>query len=102
MTSGATSFATRLAEVGADVEAELEALLTLAPRPGERARPERLMNAMRHGALGGGKRLRPFLTIETARALGCSTGTVKSTASKALAHLREVFLPTSQPEVCEP
>ena len=25
---------------------------------------------MRHGVLGGGKRLRPFLTIETARALG--------------------------------
>jgi farnesyl diphosphate synthase len=72
MTAGATGFATRLAEVGADVEAELEALLTLAPRPGERARPERLMNAMRHGALGGGKRLRPFLTIETARALGLS------------------------------
>lgn len=28
------------------------------------------MAAMRHGALGGGKRLRPFLTIETARLLG--------------------------------
>jgi farnesyl diphosphate synthase len=68
----AAAFATRLAEAGADVEAALEALLTLAPRPGEYARPERLMNAMRHGALGGGKRLRPFLTIETARALGVS------------------------------
>src|SRR5919112_1831901 len=28
------------------------------------------MAAMRHAALGGGKRLRPFLTIETARLLG--------------------------------
>jgi farnesyl diphosphate synthase len=32
------------------------------------------MSAMRHGVLGGGKRLRPFLTIETARALGPADG----------------------------
>jgi len=37
---------------------------------GEIARPPRLMAAMRHAALGGGKRLRPFLAIETARLLG--------------------------------
>ena len=50
--------------------------------------------------------LRYFLDLtesETAKALGCSTGTVKSNAAKALAHLREAFLPTSPPtEVCEP
>jgi RNA polymerase sigma-70 factor (sigma-E family) len=50
--------------------------------------------------------LRYFLDLtesETARALGCSTGTVKSNASKALTHLRESFIPTTQPtEVCEP
>ena len=40
------------------------------PRPGEPARPERLIQAMRYATLGGGKRLRPFLTVETARALG--------------------------------
>ena len=36
---------------------------------GETARPRRLVEAMRYAALGGGKRLRPFLVIETARAL---------------------------------
>lgn len=49
--------------------------------------------------------LRYFLDLtepETARALGCSTGTVKSNASKGLAHLREVFVPTlPQTEVPE-
>jgi farnesyl diphosphate synthase len=59
-----------LADVGATVESALEALLAGTARPGELARPPRLMEAMRYGVLGGGKRLRPFLTIETARALG--------------------------------
>ena len=39
-------------------------------RPGEIARPPRLMAAMRHATLAGGKRLRPFLVVETARLLG--------------------------------
>ena len=33
---------------------------------GEIARPERLLAAMRHGVLNGGKRLRPFLVMESA------------------------------------
>ena len=36
-------------------------LLDDRPRSGEIARPQRLMAAMRHGVLNGGKRLRPFL-----------------------------------------
>ena len=64
------AFASRLAEVAAEVETALEALLTPEARPGELARPERLLAAMRYGLLGGGKRLRPFLTIEAAWALG--------------------------------
>ena len=44
--------------------------MSFEPKPGEPARPKRLMEAMRYATLGGGKRLRPFLTVETARALG--------------------------------
>ena len=64
-------FAARLAVVGREVEAALAARLggQLAAE-GEPAIPERLAAAMRHAALGGGKRLRPFLLIETARLLG--------------------------------
>ena len=65
-----TAFPDRLAALAAQTEALLVRLLSDAVRPGEIARPERLLAAMRHGALGGGKRLRPFLTVETARLLG--------------------------------
>ena len=64
------AFAARLAECQAAIERELEILLSLEPKPGEPARPKRLIEAMRYATLGGGKRLRPFLTVETARALG--------------------------------
>ena len=65
-----SAFAARLAECQAGIESELEILLQLEPKSGEPARPKRLIEAMRHATLGGGKRLRPFLTVETARALG--------------------------------
>jgi len=65
-----STFAARLAETGAAIELELEIVLGAEPRPGESARPARLIAAMRYATLGGGKRLRPFLTVETARALG--------------------------------
>ncbi|KQU72984.1 farnesyl-diphosphate synthase [Aminobacter sp. DSM 101952] len=48
------------------VEAELRLLLDERILPGEIARPGHLMAAMRHGALNGGKRLRPFLVLESA------------------------------------
>ena len=63
-------FSKRLNAVAESVEAALDALLSPAALPGEIVRPKRVLDAMRYGALGGGKRLRPFLTIETARALG--------------------------------
>ncbi|TGV29900.1 polyprenyl synthetase family protein, partial [Mesorhizobium sp. M8A.F.Ca.ET.142.01.1.1] len=50
----------------AAVEAELRRILDARPLSGEIARPERLMAAMRHGVLNGGKRLRPFLVMESA------------------------------------
>src|ERR1700691_4520378 len=65
-----SAFAARLAESQGSIERELEILLELKPKPGEPARPKRLIEAMRYAPLGGGKRLRPFLTVETARALG--------------------------------
>ena len=64
------AFTTRLSEAARTVEASLEALLSDKAAPGEIARPPRLMAAMRHAALGGGKRLRPLLTIEAARLFG--------------------------------
>lgn len=65
-----SAFAARLAEAQGSVERELDILLSLKPKPGEPARPKRLIEAMRYATLGGGKRLRAFLAIETARALG--------------------------------
>lgn len=45
----------------------LDAKLSNHIETGEIARPPRLIAAMRHGVLNGGKRLRPFLVVETAR-----------------------------------
>ena len=55
----ATAFLTRLKQVAGEVEALLDRLLGEASLPGEIARPARLLAAMRHGVLAGGKRLRP-------------------------------------------
>ncbi len=60
------SFELKLNDVAAQVEEALEGLLSPQARAGETRRPARLLAAMRHAALGGGKRLRPFLTLETA------------------------------------
>ncbi|MFD1982543.1 polyprenyl synthetase family protein [Mesorhizobium newzealandense] len=50
----------------AAVEVLLRRLLDDRALSGEIARPDRLMAAMRHGVLNGGKRLRPFLVMESA------------------------------------
>ncbi len=63
-------FAARLVAVAEATESMLDALLQPHLLPGEKTRPERLLEAMRYGALGGGKRLRPFLVVETARLFG--------------------------------
>ena len=65
MDAGAT-FRQRLEAVATDIEGLLDRLLGAQPLAEERARPKRLMDAMRHVSLGGGKRLRPFLVVETA------------------------------------
>jgi farnesyl diphosphate synthase len=66
----ATDFAHRLTAVATETEALLDRLLDGAVLPGETARPRRLLEAMRWSALGGGKRLRPFLVVETAALFG--------------------------------
>lgn len=63
------AFEAALSEFALRIEAGLAARLDDIPRPGETARPARLLAAMRHAALAGGKRLRPFLLVEVARLL---------------------------------
>ena len=48
----------------------LDQLLSEKALPGETFRPAAFLGAMRYASLGGGKRLRPFLLIETARLFG--------------------------------
>lgn len=60
------AFETALFVRAATMEALLRRLLDARALSGEITRPERLMAAMRHGVLNGGKRLRPFLVMESA------------------------------------
>jgi farnesyl diphosphate synthase len=59
-------FLARLDAVAAETEALLDRLLASTPVDGETSRPARLMEAMRYSSLGGGKRFRPFLVVESA------------------------------------
>ncbi len=59
-------FKLRLASRAASLESLLSALLSDHAQEGEIVRPPRLMQAIRHGVLNGGKRLRPFLVMESA------------------------------------
>src|SRR5436305_13442813 len=68
--TASAEFAQRLDQTAEDTEALLGTLLTDAPLPDEIARPKRLMDAMRYSSLGGGKRLRPFLVVESAAVFG--------------------------------
>lgn len=62
-------FQSQLASAAALVEQRLVRLLDAQAQSGT---PPRLLSAMRHGVLGGGKRFRPFLVIETAKLFGVS------------------------------
>src|SRR5215471_16514388 len=59
-------FLTRLEATAKEVDDLLDRLLTTTPVAGETARPARLMDAVRYSSLGGGKRFRPFLVVESA------------------------------------
>ena len=63
-------FQDRLAQTAAEIENLLNNILALQPAEGEIARPARLLEAMRYASLGGGKRLRPFLVVESAALFG--------------------------------
>ncbi len=63
-------FEHKLRANAAEIERSLGVLLAPGPLTGPGEPPERLLAAMRHGTLEGGKRLRPFLLTETARLLG--------------------------------
>jgi farnesyl diphosphate synthase len=66
MSDKSSPFLSRLDAVAAETEALLEALLATTPAAGELSRPGRLIEAMRYSGLGGGKRFRPFLVVESA------------------------------------
>ncbi|MGH6717280.1 MAG: polyprenyl synthetase family protein [Bradyrhizobium sp.] len=67
MTGTALSdFTTLLDRTAEQTEALLSRLLSDQVLPDETMRPKRLIEAMRYSSLGGGKRLRPFLVVESA------------------------------------
>ncbi|NLR99377.1 polyprenyl synthetase family protein [Rhizobium sp. P38BS-XIX] len=70
MDSTSSSFEHRLKDHAGKTEALLKQLLADANLDDEIVRPNRLLSAMRHGVLNGGKRLRPFLVTESAALLG--------------------------------
>ena len=70
MTGTAHDFAKRLDQTAEDTEALLGKLLSDTLEADEIARPKRLMDAMRYSSLNGGKRLRPFLVVESAAVFG--------------------------------
>src|SRR5216684_633768 len=62
----APPFSQRLSAAAAETDRLLDRLLASAPCPNEILRPQRLLDAVRYASLGGGKRIRPFLVVETA------------------------------------
>ncbi len=85
--ASASRFEGKLARSAARVEHVLEAWLGTTPLPGETARPERLMAAMRHAVLGGGKRLRPFLVLSVADLFGRDgDGALRAAGAVELVH----------------
>jgi farnesyl diphosphate synthase len=63
-------FQDRLGSIADQTERLLDRLLAPQPADGEQARPARLLEAMRYASLGGGKRFRPFLVVESANLFG--------------------------------
>ena len=77
MTANQTLFDERLAQAAQLVETRLSQVLA-GSLP---LTPPRLKDAMAHAVLGGGKRFRPFLVVESARIFGISPQAAASTAA---------------------
>ena len=87
MNKDIAEFPNQLASVAAEIEALLKQLLDDRPLEGEISRPARLAAAIRHAALDGGKRLRPFLLVETASIFDASRpGALTAGAALELVH----------------
>src|SRR6185437_10857061 len=69
-TTPSISFAAWLDETAAETDALLDRLLSEKAAAGEIMRPARLIEAIRYATLSGGKRMRPFLLVETAALFG--------------------------------
>jgi len=83
----AEDFQARLTSVADATERMLDSLLSASSLPGETFRPARLVAAMRYASLGGGKRLRPFLMVETARLFGVEgEGVLRAAAALEMIH----------------
>lgn len=65
-----TPFDAKLDATARRTERLLDQLLSAEVQPQETTRPARLLQAMHYGALNGGKRLRPFLVVESAALFG--------------------------------
>ena len=72
------TFKQRLAQAATMVEERLAAFLDAAATGGA---PPRLIEAMRHATLGGGKRFRPFLVVECASLFGVPPRAALQTAA---------------------
>ena len=83
-------FAHRLERVQDEVGALLGDLLAPEPGPGELVRPSWLVDAMRYASLDGGKRLRPFLLVESARLFGPESAATPPGALRAACALELV------------
>jgi farnesyl diphosphate synthase len=72
------AFSQRLLQAAQLVEARLAAVLDAAAAGRS---PQRLVDAMRYGTLGGGKRFRPFLVVECAGLFGLTADAAIETAA---------------------
>ncbi|MGP8231503.1 MAG: polyprenyl synthetase family protein [Methylovirgula sp.] len=83
----AQEFQARLSYVADATERTLDQLLSNKVLPGETFRPATFVGAMRYASLAGGKRLRPFLLVETARLFGVENeGVLRAGAALEMIH----------------